>query len=159
MTAEELERYMRLYYRNVYSAALCYCKNPSDADDITQDVFFKLYTYSGTFTGDEHVKAWLLRCAVNRSINLIHSHWYRFSGPLDEANESISETAADEGGELLALIMKLERKNRTALYLYYYEHYTISEISRITGASETAVRSRLARGRKQLRKLIESYNA
>ncbi len=157
MTADELERSMRKYYKCVYSMALCYCKNPSDADDIAQDVFFKLFTYDGSFESDEQLKAWLLKCAVNRSINILKSSWHRLSRPLDEAeNVSSPDSCDDGGGTLFRLISKLGKNNRTALYLYYYESFSINEIARITGASETAVRSRLARGRRQLKKLIES---
>ena len=157
MTADELDRCMRKFYKCVYSMALCYCKNPSDADDIAQDVFLKLFTYGGSFESDEQLKAWLLRCAVNRSINIIRSGFRRFSRPLEEAeNIGRPDSYPEEGNTLLPLIMKLSRNNRTALYLYYYEHFTIEEISEITGVSASAVRSRLARGRKQLKRLIDS---
>lgn len=156
MTADELERCMRKYYKSVYSMALCYCKNPSDADDIAQDVFLKLFTYSGSFESDEQLKSWLLKCAVNRSINILRSGWHRLSRPLDDAENISSSDSYDEESTLFRLITKLGKNSRTALYLYYYEHYTVPEIARITGVSETAVRSRLARGRRQLKKLLES---
>ncbi len=157
MTDSELDRYMRLHYTSVYSVALCYCKIPADADDIAQDVFLSLYTHTGEFRDDEHVKAWLLRCAVNRSINLLRSYRRRFSVPLEAAE---SRTYTDSGGdspvELLKQIMRLKRKNGIVLYLHYYEEYTVSEISAMLGISEAAVRSRLLRGREQLKKLLES---
>lgn len=157
MTANELDRCMRKNYKCVYCMALCYCKNPSDADDIAQDVFLKLFTYGGTFGSDDMLKAWLLRCTVNRSINILKSGWNRFSRPLETAEEKTCTDSYDDDGEtLLKLIMKLNKNSRTALFLYYYEEYSIEEISAITGAGASAVRSRLARGRKQLKKLIES---
>ncbi len=157
MTADELDRCMRKYYKSVYALALCRCRNPADADDIAQDVFLKLYTYEGAFENDAKLRSWLLKCAANRSVNVLRSGWHRLSRPLEDAAEAVSPDISEpDGGTLLALIMKLNKHNRTALYLYYYERMTVEETARITGASVTAVRSRLARGRQQLRKLLES---
>lgn len=157
MTDSELDRYMRMHYTSVYSVALCYCKSPCDADDIAQDVFLALYTYKGTFTDDEHVKAWLLRCAVNRSINLLRSHWRRSAVPLEAAeNQSYTDNSGGDARELLGKIMKLKRKNGIVLYLHYFEGYTVGEVSQMLGIGEAAVRSRLLRGREQLKKLLES---
>ena len=73
MTANDLERYMRMYYKSVYRTALCRCKDPHDADDAAQEVFFRLYTCGNTFNGDDHVKAWLLRCTVNLSTDILRA--------------------------------------------------------------------------------------
>ena len=65
MKDSELERYIDMYRKSVLGTALCYVRNPSDAEDILQEAFIKLYTYKGSFDSDEHVKAWLLRCTIN----------------------------------------------------------------------------------------------
>ncbi len=157
MTDNELDRCMRRFYTNVYTVALCHCKNPSDADDIAQEVFLDLYTYRGTFTGDEHIKAWLLRCAINKSIDLTRSHWYMFSLPLEAADyKTQSDIVGSSNSELLKTIMKLNRKIVEVLYLHYIEAYSISETAEILDISEAAVRTRLSRGRKQLKKLLDS---
>lgn len=153
MTANELERYVRLYKQSVCATAMCIVKNISDADDVTQDVFLRLYTYEGSFAGDEHVRAWLLRCTVNRSRDILRSHWYKFSRPLSSA-ENVPHT--DKTDDMLPLIMKLSRKSRFTMYLHYYEGYTVSEIAEMSGLSESAVKSRLARGREQLKKLLSN---
>ena len=157
MTDNELDRCMRKFYTNVYTVALCRCKNPSDADDIAQEVFLDLYTYRGSFSGDEHIKAWLLRCAVNKSIDLTRSHWYKFSLPLEAADyKTQGDIAYDSKSELLKTIMKLNRKTVEVLYLHYFEDYPITETAEILGISEATVRKRLSRGRKQLKKLLDS---
>ncbi len=155
MTDSELERYVGLYRRSVCTTALYYVKDPSDADDITQDVFFRLFLYDGEFESDEHVKAWLLRCTVNRSKDLLRSHWYKFSAPLDEAENVTATSSSDSDGNVLDILRKLGRKNRIVLYMYYYEGYSSPEIAAILEISERAVSSRLRRGRKQLKKLLE----
>lgn len=151
MTAQELEYYVRLYKQSVCATAMCIVKNISDADDVTQDVFLRLYTYDGSFESDEHVKAWLLRCTINRSRDTVRSHWYKFSQPLSAA-ENVTYT--EKTDDMLPLVMKLGRKCRYTMYLHYYEGYSVSEIAKMSGLSESAVKSRLLRGREQLKKML-----
>lgn len=155
MTGKELERYVGMFKESVWATALCCVRNVSDADDVTQDVFLALFTYTGSFAGDEHVKAWLLRCAINRSRDILRSHWYKFSEPLSAAEE-IPAPESDGGNSLLPYIMKLGRKQRITLYMHYYEGYTVKEIAGMLGIKESAVKLRLVRGRKQLGELLSS---
>lgn len=60
----------------------------------------------------------------------------------------------EEGSEVLAAVLKLPERYRTAIYLYYYENYSVKEISKITGRSEAAVGQHLSRGRARLRKVL-----
>ncbi len=154
VTDNELEYYIRNFRKNVYNAVLCYVRNPSDAEDITQDTFLKLYTYNKSFNDDEHVKAWLLRCAINNCKNHLRSHWYRFTVPLEAAENMTVADNTDHDDEMLGIMKKLNRNNRIALYMYYYEGYTIGEIGHILGISSDTVSSRLHRGRQQLKKLL-----
>ena len=156
MTGEELERYVRLYYSSVYSAALCRCKNRDDAYDIAQDVFLKLFVHEGSFTEDEHVKAWLLRCTLNRSNDLLRSYRHRAAEPNRTPAHDPREQFARTESSLIPALMKLGKKNRTVLYLHYYEGYSAEEIGDMLGVSVAAVRGRLLRGKNKLRKLLES---
>lgn len=154
MEAKDVERYLTLYRNNVLTTALCYVKQPCDAEDILQDVFFSLYTYSGSFNEDEHVRAWLIKCTVNRCKDLLRSHWRRASVPLDSVGEQVHYDRY--GDELFELIHRLGKNNRIVLYMHYYEGYSVEETAEILGISANAVSSRLKRGRQQLKTLIES---
>ena len=154
MTDSEFEHYVKLYRRNVFATALCLVRNEYDADDITQEVFMRLYKYSGAFNDDEHVKAWLIRCAVNRGKTLLGSRWHRFSQPLEAAAELIHSDSYNDDSPLLRLMGKLNKNNRITLHMYYYEGYTTEQIASILGISTNAVISRLSRARRQLKKLI-----
>ncbi len=155
MTEDELERYVRMYYKAVCTAAFCCLKNAADADDVAQEVFLKLYTGGNSFVSDEHAKAWLLRCAINRSADVLKSHWYRYSLPLESAaDKQCSDSYGGEDGEILALLGKLRPKIRIAMYMHYCEGYTVEELAKILGISGSSVRSRLMRGREQLRALL-----
>ncbi|MBQ7834359.1 MAG: sigma-70 family RNA polymerase sigma factor [Ruminiclostridium sp.] len=158
ITEQEFKRIISLFSGTVFRTAMCYVKNKSDADDIMQDVFLKLYTYGGKFESDEHAKAWLIRVTANSCKNLIKSHWHRFRLPIEKAENIPAEQA--EGDYLLSVIMKLGQKNRTVLYMHYYEGCSVKEIAELTGMTETAVTSQLYRGRKHLKQLLlkEGYD-
>ncbi|HBJ25566.1 MAG TPA: hypothetical protein DDY65_06035, partial [Ruminococcaceae bacterium] len=76
MDEQELTRLVEKFSGTVYRAAYCCLRNSADADDITQDAFLALYTSSAEFTGDEHIRAWLIRVAINRCRNLLRSLRY-----------------------------------------------------------------------------------
>ncbi len=149
----ELESCVRRYRNTVFGTALCFVKNPSDADDIAQEVFIKLYKYDGEFDSDEHIRAWLIRCTVNLSKSLLRSYWHKFSAPLEEAENKVYYDKSVDA-DMLKLLNKLRPKIRSVLYLHYYEGYSAAEIAGILKISESAVMARLSRGRKQLRTLL-----
>lgn len=151
MNDEEFVGYVKQYHKTVYRLAYSYVRNCADADDICQDAFVKLMDFTGKFSSDEDCKRWLIRIVINLSKNLLRS--CRFSRT-EELNEEIPlESAAD--GELLALVKTLPIQYGEVIHLFYYEGYSVSEISQILRISQTAVTSRLARGRKKLRLLME----
>ena len=152
MTEQELTRLVGKYRANVYRLALCYTKNHADAEDVTQEAFLKLYLSGISFLIDEEAKAWLFRVAANRCKDLLKSHWYKFSEPLN--NELCAPEYDDGADELLAQLSKLPEKTRTVLYMYYYEEYSVKEIALLLGEKETAVTSQLWRGRKRLKNLL-----
>ncbi len=155
MSEAEFERLIGLYSGTVYRTAYCRTGNAADAEDIMQEAFLRLYTSKLAFENDEHIKAWLIRTAANLGKNLIKSVWYRFSEPITAQTEErpAKETESPEEG-ILPLILKLKPKNRLALYMHYYEGYSVREIASVLGEKESAVTSRLLRARKQLKALI-----
>lgn len=151
MTESEFVRLVKLYRGTVFRAAYCCLQSYAEAEDITQEVFLSLYTYSGSFNDDSHIKAWLLRVTVNKCRNLLKSAFIRLRAPLDEAEEIAVVT---EENELLKVAMTLKPKLRTPLYMYYYEEYSVKEIAELLGEKETTITTRLSRGRQRLKELL-----
>lgn len=155
MREAEFERLIGLYSSAVFRTAYCRTGNAADAEDIMQEAFLRLYTSELSFENDEHIKAWLIRTTVNLGKNLLKSGWYRYSEPITaETMEKPAKSEQIYEDGILPLIMKLKPKNRLALYLRYYEDYSIKEIAAALGEKESAVTSRLLRARKQLKALI-----
>jgi len=162
VSEEEYVRYAGLYMDMVLRIAVNYCKEFSDAEDITQDVFLKLYETGTDFADDEHVKRWLIRVAVNDCMNYLASAWRRRMQPMEfQKIESVFEAAEGEAKEdaeaeaLFEAVTSLPEKYRSVVHLYYYEDYPVKEIAGILQEKETTIQTRLMRARKMLKKQLK----
>ncbi len=150
MDETQLARYIKLFHRTVYRAALGLLHNAAEAEDATQETFVKLFESNKHFTSDEHCKAWLLRVVINHSKNVLSS--FRFSRT-EELDEAIPvEDFAER--DLADALEQLPTKYRAVIHLHYFEGYSAKEIAEMLDLSTTAVTTRLARGREKLRNLM-----
>ena len=148
------ERFLIAYenYKNtVYSVILNYIRNVDDASELMQDTFEKLYVYEGDFDSDEHVKAWLIRVAINNSKNHLRSRKFFSHAPLPENLFSEEQYETDE---IIREVMKLPEKYRIPLHLFYYENYSLVEIAQILSLPEATIKTRLKRGREKLKTVL-----
>ena len=153
-----LEQAVDLYAKNVYRAAFSVCRNREDAEDVTQETFLAYYRSGTEFADAEHLKAWLLRTAINKSRNVVRSFWRRNRVSLDEQLDRPAEAPPEDLG-LLQAVMSLPEKCRLTVHLFYYEELPVREIARLLGVRENTVKSQLHRGRTLLReKLQEGWN-
>ncbi len=140
----------------VLRAAYAMTGSYSEAEDITQEIFLALHAKPQSFETDEHMKAWLLRSALNRCKNYRKSARILRNSPLDEALENtLSCEFTPRDNEIRERIAKLPEKYAAVIFLYYYEEYTIKEIAALTGKNENTVSSLLQRGRKKLKTELE----
>lgn len=115
------------------------------------DVFSALLKNT-CFSDMEHIKAWLIRSAEHRSINVIKSARKRRNVPIDEILENtLTSPLSESEFEVLDLVMRLPEKMRTTVYMFYYEDMSAADIASALGISENTVYKRLERGREMLR--------
>ena len=127
-----------------------------EAEDITQEVFLTLHAKPQSFDSDEHLKAWLLRSAINRCRNYRKSARILRNSPLDdELANTLRCEFTPRDSEIRDMIAKLPGKYAAVIFLYYYEEYTVKEIASLMGKNENTVSSLLQRGRKKLRTELE----
>lgn len=148
MTFEDV---MRTYADTVTRLALLRMGNRQDAQDIFQNVFLKLYTQKMEFRDAQHIKAWLIQTTIHTCIDEQRKFWRRHRTYLDEAFCQVENPV--ERNELYEL-MELPANHRNALYLYYYEGFSIREISVCMKVRENTVKSWMRRGREELRQLL-----
>ncbi|MBU5452671.1 sigma-70 family RNA polymerase sigma factor [Pseudoflavonifractor sp. MSJ-30] len=148
----------RQFGDRVFSAAFSATGSKEDADDVVQDTFLKYWDTDQDFTDENHIKAWLLRVAINRSRDLLRSFWHRKKVPWEDYMEELS-FEEPEDKSLFEAVMELPRKYRVTIHLHYYEDLSVSEIAEILHTTEGTVKSQLSRGRKLLKtKLMEAWD-
>lgn len=146
-----LEQMIEKYSNMIYRLAMARTGNRENSEDIYQEVFLRLAKKMPDFKNEEHEKAWLIRVTINCSKNLLNSAFLKHRTEIDE-NISFE---TEERHDIYYAVQKLPQKYKTVIYLYYYEDYSIKEISRILHNNENTVKSRLSRARKALEKSIE----
>ena len=151
MTDEKFLQAYDMFRNTVFSVIYSYTKSADDAAELSQDTFIRLYTYDGLFYSDEHMKAWLIRVAINICNNHFRSRKHISSSPVPEDLPSEEQQEIDE---LINVVMELPEKYRLPIHLFYYEEYSITEISEILGLNESTVKTRLKRGRDKLKKVL-----
>lgn len=150
-----LEETVNKYELNIFRAAYAICKNRQDAEDVCQDTFLAYYCSHKEFDSDEHLKAWLLRTAVNKAKNVCRAFWRRNRESLEDDYAWALATAPPGESDLLLEVMRLPDKCRLIIHLFYYEDYSVHEISKCLKCSEGTVKSQLHRGRELLKKSLK----
>ncbi len=152
MTEQEFVTVYEKYKNSVYSVIYNYIRNAADASDLTQEIFIKLYSCSKKFESEEHIKAWLIRCAINQTKNHIRDS-KRFS--YDELDENIPDKQPEDHSDVMEAVLALPEKYRIPIHLFYYEGWSVKQIADVLGTKEATVKTQLDRGREKLRKRLE----
>ena len=149
MTIEEaVTKYSPMLYR----ICVVMLGNEADAQDAVQDTICKYLERTEGFRDQEHEKAWLIKVAQNRCIDMRR---FRLRHPQVELSEITASYENPEYSEVLTQLVALPMPVKSAVYLYYIEGYKTKEVSQMLGISVNAVKKRLSRGRKLLRLRLE----
>ncbi len=169
MKQEELENYICIYGKDVYSFCCCVTRNRQEADDLYQDTFLKLYEMADQLVIMTNPKSFLMGVALNlyRNYKRKLSVRQRITGvsvSMDEIAESIPfeglETediviSREECQAVRMAVAKLPDKYRIPILLYYMEEFPQADIAAMMQISESAVKTRIHRAKKILREKLE----
>lgn len=142
------------YRDRLFAAAFQVCGNAADAEDAAQEALLRYHISEKQFESEQHIRAWLLRVSINCAKNLSRSFFRRNTVPLETYMETL-EFDSGESREIFREVMALPEKYRLVIHLYYYEDYSVAEIGRILGLTESNVKVRLSRGRQLLKKALQ----
>lgn len=153
--SDDVEAIINKYGNMLYRLCVLMLKNESDAEDVIQETIIKYYQKAPSFKDAEHEKAWLIRVATNKCLDLLR---FRKRHPQID-NEYLVKISCDlSDNSIIDALTTLPEKYRLVLILYYIEDYKIEEIAKIIKRTSSAVKMRLQKGRKLLEKIYrEEY--
>ena len=147
-----MEKVIEKYSDMLFRLCLVMLGNYTDAEDAVQETFIKYIRKSPEFETPEKEKTWLFTVAANTCRDMLR---YRKRHPADDI-ENIKETVSQvSDGSILDALMILPDKFKEVLVLYYVEDYSVKDVAKMIGKSESAVKMRLQKGRRLLK---EAFN-
>ena len=148
---EDIREAVIKYSDMLYKICIVILCNEQDVQDAIQDTFCRYLEKKPDFRDEDHEKAWLIKVATNICRDMIR---FRVRHPKVCIDDVEHMLVAPEQKEILRELLELPVKQKTVIYLYYVEGYHIKEIADILGITESAVKTRLLRGRKQMRDMV-----
>lgn len=149
------------YGAQLYSLIASIVHNREDAEELTQDVFVKIYEKLGSFRKESNFSTWAYRIAYNTAISHTRKKPHEYLSIDEGLWETISEeelsqsletqNRREEQLELLDKALTLLSENeRGIIHLFYKEGKSVEEIARITDTSVSNIKVKLFRSRKKL---------
>jgi RNA polymerase sigma-70 factor, ECF subfamily len=166
--AEAFEQIYRRHFRRVYALCLRMLGDPTQAEDLTQDVFVNLFNKIGSFRGESAFTTWLHRMTVNQVLMYFRKASTRSELTTDEGETPVQIVRGTEDPNSMPVVdrISLERAiaqlptgYRTVFLLHDVEGYDHDEIARTLGVSEGTSKSQLHKARLKLRTLIRQQSA
>lgn len=151
---EPVDLLMDRYKNNLFVIAFNVCKNVEDAEDVVQDTFIQYISLNKDFESEQHIRAWLIRVAINKAKNKNTGFFRRNALPLEDYVETLTFDSP-ESSELFEAVMTLPEKYRVVIHLFYYEDYSVKEIAEIVRISQSNVKVRLSRARALLKNTLK----
>lgn len=159
---EAAEEIISLFQHKIYTIAFRFTGDRDEAFDLSQEIFLRIYAKKHLYKRGTDFNAWVLRLAVNTSINYKSKVVKNPSFSASEINESTERISNDESQEdestqkkLNDLLARLPKRERLVLIMQIIEERKVSEIADILGTTIKSTEALLTRARKRLRNLAE----
>lgn len=133
--------------------ALGYLRNEEDVADAMQDTILDAYEHIGSLKKEEYFKTWLVRILINRCTKRYRMNQHK--AYLEDYREEAQSDAGKADVEFREMLSVLPDDSRAIFQLYYGEQFSIKEIAEILDMNENTIKSRLHRGKEQLRVALE----
>lgn len=154
---------MITYGKDVWNYAYSMTRKWDQADDITQEVFIKVFRNLYTFRSESSVKTWLLAITRNMVYDYRKSAFLRKVTLIDYVTSRAEAASAEQevlereaASEIWADVMRLPAKYREVLILYAHHQLSMKEMAEVLGVSVGTVKSRLFHARSKISKMKES---
>jgi RNA polymerase sigma-70 factor (ECF subfamily) len=163
--ASAFDEVYRRFSPMVYNLALRMCGNPDDAADLSQEAFLRVYRHLGKFRGHSALKSWIYRVTLNHCRSRLGRRRLP-SQPIEREDERAVEDprrgpeeralAHDAERRVAAALTRVKPSFREAVVLRDLEGLSYAEIAEVLRVRIGTVRSRISRGREQLKEFLET---
>lgn len=152
------------YHKKVYWHTRRMIIDHEDANDITQNIFIKIWSGISSFKGDAKLSSWIFRITANETINFIKSKKLRAALSFQDFESSLSNKLSDQtvfnGTEierrLQKAILSLPAKQRQVFLLRYYEEMPYEKMSEVLNTSVGALKSSYHHASAKVEKIVQS---
>ena len=145
------------YRRKVFGLAYSYLRNRDAAEDVTQDVFIKIWRALPSYDGRASMSTWIYAITRNTSLSALRARRSHASlsdpevmAEVDTAADSTSAEAAADAGALRRLVNQLPEKQRQVVMLFYMQEQSHEEVSAMLAMPIGTVKTLLHRARQRL---------
>lgn len=165
----QFEEWLNSWKDMVYHTALGMLLQQQDAEDVTQEVFLRLYHHCYELKDTTSISTWLYRVTINKCIDVIRKRkrqnkWWIFAKAdetegteLDLQHPGVQTERKEHAKVLFNALSKLPEEQRAVFVLHKMEDVKVKDIAKILRKSEKAVESLMTRAQQNLRKQLQSY--
>lgn len=155
MFDEALQRLLDGYEQKVFRMAAAMLKDAGRAEEVTQDIFLKVWRALPSYDGRALVSTWLYAIARNTCLSAIRAESYRRTDPLETVTEPAAPVRPGGDVDWDRLLARLSDMQRQVITLYYFEDRDVKEVADRLGLAVGTVKSHLHRARQALAGMLE----
>ncbi|PEY29068.1 RNA polymerase subunit sigma-24 [Bacillus cereus] len=158
---DEIDNVIREHWQDVWNYSFIITKDTHLSDDITQEVFIKVFKKWDSFRNESSVKTWLLKITRNTALNYLKSSYFKrislvsfFRNDKEYPSAEKQFLQKETMNEVWDIVLKLPQKHREVLILDAKHELSYDEIAETLGVSIGTVKSRLHRARARVSKIL-----
>ena len=157
---QAFERLLDLYEVKVFRMAVMFLRDRGRAEEVTQDIFLKLWQVLPAYDGRAAPSTWLYTIARNTCLTALRSEAHRKTLPLDWITEPVAAEASGSGSVLKSIELgrclgRLPEVQRDVITLFYLQEKSVEEVARMLDLPQGTVKSHLHRARLALAAMIK----
>ncbi len=152
MEAKKFCENVNKYRDSLYITALAILRNETDAEDAVSNAILKAYENINQIRAYHKFKPWILTITKNEALKIKKKRLYL---PGDETVEALSKSTMASYDELWDVLQQMKEEYRLAVVLFYYDGLSYRDIADVLDISVGTVKSRLNRGKTELREALE----
>jgi RNA polymerase sigma-70 factor, ECF subfamily len=155
MFDEALQQLVEGYQHKVFRMAVAMLKDAGRAEEVTQDIFLKVWRALPSYDGRALVSTWVYAIARNACLSAVRAESYRRTEPLENVAEPASPIPQGGDVDWDRLLARLPEVQRQVVALYYFEDRGVKDVAERLGLAVGTVKSHLFRARQALAGMLE----